>query len=108
MPVQVQGLGSGVQALAAGGAHTCALVNGGVQCWGLNSFGQLGNGSALDSWVPVAVQGLGSGVAAIAAGADHTCALVGASVQCWGDNANGQLGSGPMTDSDVLVAPWDW
>jgi alpha-tubulin suppressor-like RCC1 family protein len=53
--VQVQGLTGGVQAILAAGSHTCAVVNGGVQCWGLNAGGQLGNGSTADSPVPVAV-----------------------------------------------------
>jgi alpha-tubulin suppressor-like RCC1 family protein len=106
VPVFVQGLGSpgsGVQALAAGAFHTCALVNGGVQCWGDNSHGELGNNSDAGSNVPVAVQGLGSGVQAIAAGAVHTCALVNGGVQCWGWNGGGQLGNGSTADSDVPV-----
>ena len=32
-----------VTAVTAGDSHTCAIVNGGVQCWG--SKGQLGNGA---------------------------------------------------------------
>ena len=34
---------SGVLLLASGGYHTCAVVNNGVQCWGSNEYGQLGN-----------------------------------------------------------------
>ena len=45
VPIAVFGLASGVQAIAAGGFHTCAMVIGGVQCWGYNIDGQLGNSS---------------------------------------------------------------
>jgi hypothetical protein len=105
VPVQVSGLSVGVQAIAAGYAHTCALVNSGVQCWGSNSNGQLGDGSPSDSSVPVQVSGLTSGVDAIAAGAGslHSCALASGSVQCWGSNSNGQLGNGSPTDSSAPV-----
>ena len=108
VPVAVQGLGSpgsGVQAIAVGYQHACAIVSGGVQCWGWNSVGQLGNNSTTDSSVPVAVQGLGagSGVQAIAAGCQHTCALVNGAVQCWGWNSAGQLGNNSGADSAVPV-----
>jgi alpha-tubulin suppressor-like RCC1 family protein len=106
-PVDVQGLGSGVAALAKlGASHACALMaNAGVKCWGWNSIGQLGDGTTTDRSVPVDVVGLGGPVAAVAASGEwSTCALlVGGGVQCWGYNVVGQLGNGSLSSSAVPV-----
>ena len=100
IPVNVNSLGSGVTALAAGDFSNCAIVNGGVQCWGLNNHSQLGNVSAGGtSSVPVQVYGLTSGVTAISAAGAHVCAVKDGNVWCWGQNRVSQLNNGQFQDS---------
>jgi alpha-tubulin suppressor-like RCC1 family protein len=98
-PEGVSGLSTGVAAVATGFYHSCAVMrSGGVKCWGYNNYGELGDGTGIDSHVPVDVVGV-SGASAVATGSfsHHVCALTGGHVKCWGENDSGQLGDGTWT-----------
>ncbi|APR79106.1 BNR repeat domain protein [Minicystis rosea] len=106
-PVAVLGLSSGIAAVAAGSAHSCALTTmGAVDCWGLNANGQLGNGGTIGGHTTYGpVTGLSSGVVAIASGGSHTCALTQAKkMLCWGANGYGAIGDGTFGDQYLPTA----
>src|SRR5947209_8475172 len=106
-PVTVSGITTAV-AISAGGWHTCALLRDGtIQCWGQNTYGQLGDGSPITrpapgrSSTPVTVTGITTAIA-IEAGIFHTCALLAdGTLQCWGRNDEGRLGNGTTADSST-------
>ncbi len=117
-PVAVPGIANAI-AIAAGTFDTCALIAGGaVECWGDNTYGQLGIGESTGpeictfrsdypcSTSPVPVSGL-TGATAISLGvytSDHACAIVaGGAVQCWGWNIYGQLGDGTLSGPETCA-----
>jgi alpha-tubulin suppressor-like RCC1 family protein len=85
-------------AVAAGGAHTCALsTSGGITCSGYNGHGQLGNNRRTSQGTPHLVSGVQNAVS-VTAGEFHTCAtLKDGTVTCWGGNGDGDLGDGTWT-----------
>ena len=95
-------LGTGRTAIgiAAGGAHTCALLdNGTVRCWGLAGSGQVGYANTTtigDNETPGSVGPVdlgGRSAVEIVTGADHSCALLdNGTMRCWGFGGTGQLG----------------
>ncbi len=87
----------------------CAVLStGGVDCWGYDFFGQLGNGAfgghngapaVYDS--PQTVTGVTHAVSVTSDGGDGYCAVLSTGgVNCWGD----VLGNGTTDDADVSVA----
>jgi alpha-tubulin suppressor-like RCC1 family protein len=103
-----------VMSVAAGSAHSCAVLeNGSAKCWGAGFSGRLGDGSGETSGTPLLVAGLdgtslGKSVVAIAAGSGHTCAVLGdGSAKCWGTNFSGQLGNGTTDSASEPVAVTD-
>lgn len=101
-PAAVEGIVPPVRALSVGATHACAIGGDDVLvCWGLNAFGQLGNGTITPrTWDaaateieegtrtarPVPVRDPGGRVAQVVTGEAYSCArLEGGEVRCWGD-----------------------
>jgi len=106
VPVDVVGIDpSGVIGLVSGIHHTCVLTSANeVFCWGLNSSGQLGDGTTENRNEPILVDGLEGKITSISAGAEFTCALNDANdVFCWGNNSSGQLNDGTEDHSSIPV-----
>ena len=101
---QISGTGGGQS------INTCALDSAGAAyCWGVNDFGELGDGrTGGSSDVPVAVVTSGAlagkTVTQISAGYDHQCAVDAAgAAYCWGYDGFGELGNGRTGSSNVPV-----
>ncbi|MGD9695735.1 MAG: hypothetical protein AB7V42_08755 [Thermoleophilia bacterium] len=86
------------RAIAAGTAHTCAVLDDGtVRCWGYGADGRLGYGNLAD--IPNAASAppvsLGRPAVGVSASEAHTCAVLDdGAVRCWGYGGNGRLGYG--------------
>jgi len=79
--------------VAAHGDHACARTRSGqVLCWGKNTYGELGDGTRVDS--PRAVRVPVADAVELAVGSDFSCARRRAgTVVCWGNDQDGQLGT---------------
>lgn len=86
--------------IAATDSSFCAIdINSHIFCWGMGSFGQMGNGSndylqnnSIPGLVPLSDDKI---FVSLAASSNNFCAMTDtAQVYCWGDNEFGQIGSG--------------
>lgn len=107
-PIDLGG-GRTVKHVAAGGEHTCAILdNDDLKCWGSNSSGQLGYGDLaargdgageMGGALKAVDLGPGRKARAIGAGTQHTCALLDDdTVKCWGNAYYGQCGTGDINN----------
>jgi alpha-tubulin suppressor-like RCC1 family protein len=108
-PVAVLGL-TGVTAVAAGNGFSVALETGGAHdgqawTWGVNSSGQLGEGTTTTRTFPVHVAGMPP-VQAVAAMRDAAIALAAdGTVWTWGANTTAQLGTPGGTRTTPAAVP---
>ena len=112
--------------VAAGGAHTCAILEDlSLICWGENGKGQLGVGTSVSTEAPDLSDANSrafpkdTGIAKVVTGNEHTCALIdtdfvagmGAtpqapySVYCWGNNELGIVGNTNYSVNSTIGVP---
>jgi len=110
-PVRVQaasGTLPAFTAIAAGSSSAYGLdKNGGIWAWGLNNYGQLGNGTVDDSSTPLRVRVVSGTLpvfTAIAAGNYSAYGLdKDGDIWAWGQNHYGQLGNGTTQHATTPV-----
>ena len=96
--------GKRVKSMGMGLKHTCAILeDDSLTCWGLDSFGALGNGNSdtSDKYTPQTITTPSDRkVVKVEPGATHTCILLDdGGVMCWGRDNLGQLGNGATSDT---------
>ena len=104
-PVQALSTSDPALAVSAGNAHTCAVVQSGrVKCWGSNTSGQTGQGSAGTNVLTpadVIVMSTSSpleGAVSVSAGFAHSCAVtLSGGAYCWGGDMYKELGTADTT-----------
>jgi alpha-tubulin suppressor-like RCC1 family protein len=112
-PQAVTGLTDAVSLTSENHGSYCAVLStGGVNCWGENEFGQLGNGTTggpdggvnygepgYDS--PQAVKGITDAVSLTSDSQGSYCAVLSTgAVKCWGYNYYGEVGHGTTGGPD--------
>jgi alpha-tubulin suppressor-like RCC1 family protein len=89
----------------SGGNSSCAIaMSRAAFCWGGNTSGQLGNGTATASRTPVKLSGARSWVQ-LTMGDEHACGITtDQRAWCWGTNSLGELGDGTLAGRRVPAA----
>jgi len=100
----------GVRSVASDAGGYCAVLStGGVDCWGEDYYGDLGNGTTTGSVgcesgdcydTPQAVTGITNAVSTTSDGEGYCAVLATGGVDCWGWDDYAQLGNGTTAGPD--------
>lgn len=87
-------LEGGIKSISSGGYHNCLIdFADDLFCWGWNGYGQIGDGTHINSYNPVKIDiPTDKIIISISTGQAHTCVLLtDGESYCWGNNENGQI-----------------
>jgi len=106
------GVDKTVSQISAGLSHVCAVLNdGGVKCWGLNTYGQRGYAASYGTGNNRPYVNYGPSymsTAYVYASGNNTCVTTTENkIKCWGQNGNGQLGQGNTTSVGAINNMYD-
>lgn len=105
-PVSIIGGFTDWCAISAGGNHSLAIrFNGTAWAWGLNSSGQLGDGTTTNQSSPVSVIGGFTDWCQMGSGCIHSLGIrSNGTLWSWGENISSQLGNGSAISSSSPVS----
>jgi alpha-tubulin suppressor-like RCC1 family protein len=109
VPTLVSGSVGVALSIAAGREHTCAIYVGGtVRCWGDNTSGEVGNGTASSNALTPTLNSSISSASSISAGFGFSCArLADATLRCWGSDTEGRLGDAIVNNTTMIPVTVD-
>ena len=97
-PVSVVGITNAIQLSSAAGTakgFCSVLASGRIECWGDNTYGDLGIGNQISSSnIPVQVGGISDAVAMDGRTGVYCALLSSGGVSCWGNDDYGSVGDG--------------
>jgi alpha-tubulin suppressor-like RCC1 family protein len=94
-PVTVVGGITTWSSISGGDGHSVGLTSTGVvYAWGVNSLGQVGNNTGLNTSSPVTVVGGITNWSQVSSGVNHALGIANGVAYAWGFNGQGQIGDG--------------
>ena len=105
-PVQTVAAGTNWKLVTSGTYHTAAIkTDGTLWTWGINAYGQLGDGSSITHRSsPIQTVAGGTNWKSVGGGLLHTAAIkTDGTLWTWGYNFNGQLGDNTVADKSSPI-----